>query len=161
MTKQQERASTVRPQMKTDEQYINPLHNKSGEAGAEKGNLEKDEWRIWKETRNKIEDLETKMTEQFEDGSQGAQSTPPMLQAPAKPTQDEWDRHQLTHTPFAVWCPHCLAARNVRRNHPKQGRKGRIVPDTEIGEGPTKVSFDYMYLHWLPWVGLLHPRPSQ
>ena len=62
---------------------------------------------------------------------------PPIIKAPTKPTQEEWERHQLTHTPFAPWCQHCMAARNARRNRPKQGRKGRIVPDIEGGEGPS------------------------
>ena len=87
------------------------------------------------------------MAEQFEDAPTEKEHDKPMLKAPVKPTQEEWNKHQTTHTPFAAWCPHCLAARNVRRNHPKQGRKGRLVPDTETGEGPTKVSLDYMYLH--------------
>ena len=70
-----------------------------------------------------------------------------MIKAPEKPTQLEWDKHQTTHTPFAPWCQHCVAARIARRNHPKQGRKGRIVSDIDDGEGPTKVSMDHMYLH--------------
>ena len=83
MTERHERASTVRPQTKTDERYINPLHNESGEAGAEKGNPEKEEWKAWREAKNKIEDLETRMIEQFEDGNQGVQSKTPSLQVPA------------------------------------------------------------------------------
>ena len=70
-----------------------------------------------------------------------------MIKAPAKPAHDEWERRKLTHIPYAPWCPSCVAARNIRRNHPKQGRPGRIVPDTEIWEGPTKVSLDHVYLH--------------
>lgn len=40
-----------------------------------------------------------------------------------------------------------MAARNARRQHPSRGRKAKLVPDTEKGDGPTKVSMDYMYLH--------------
>ena len=40
-----------------------------------------------------------------------------------------------------------MAARNARRGHPTDGRKHKIVPDMEKGEGPTKVSLDCMYLH--------------
>ena len=35
--------------------------------------------------------------------------------------------------------------------HATKGRKGHIVPDIETGEGPIKVSMDYMYLH--EWFG--------
>ena len=123
------------------------MHDEVGEIGAEKVSPSKAEQTAWKEAKKKIEELETKMTEQFEDAPTEREHDNPMLKAPVKPTQEEWNKHQTTHTPFAAWCPHCLAARNVRRNHPTQGRKGRLVPDTETGEGPTKVSLDYMYLH--------------
>ena len=137
MTKRWERANTVRPQTEFNEQSLNPLHDESGDAGADKVYPNKEEQAAWKEAREKIEDLETRMAEQFEDNNGNEYNKQLMLQAPAQPTQDEWNRHQLTHTPFAAWCPHCLASRNARRNHPKQGRKGRLVPDTEIGEGPS------------------------
>lgn len=86
------------------------------------------------------------MTEQFEGENDIQRGQPFAVKAPTEPTQDEWNRHQTTHIPFASWCPHCLAARNVRRNHPARGRPGRIAPDTESGEGTTKVSINYMYL---------------
>ena len=91
--------------------------------------------------------METIITEQFEDESDKARAVPPMIKAPVKPTHDEWEHRQVTHTPYAPWCPHCLAARNARRGHPTHGCNGRIVQDTESGEGPSKVSVEHLYLH--------------
>ena len=100
----------------------------------------------WEAMARKFEDLETRLAEQFEEHG-NEDRTPPIVKAPEKPTKEEWARHQTTHTPYAAWCPHCVAARNARRNHPTHGRKGKLAPDIENGDGPTKVSMDYMYLH--------------
>ena len=135
MIEKHQRANTVRPQSRHNESYLKTLHDDVGEVGAEKVSQDKEEQSAWKEAKEKIEELETKITEQFEDTSMEKKHESTMLRAPAKPTQEDWNKHQTTHTPFAAWCPHCLAARNVRRNHPKQGRKGRLVPDTETGDG--------------------------
>ena len=70
-----------------------------------------------------------------------------MVKPPSPPTKEEHERHQTTHTFYAAWCKHCLAARVVRHKHQSRGRKATIVPDIETGKGPTKVSIDYMYLH--------------
>ena len=85
----------------------------------------------WEVVAEKIDDLETRVTEHFEDENEKGLKPAPIITQPAKPTEEEWARHQLIHTPFEPWCPHCMAARNARRGHPKHGRKGRIVPDTE------------------------------
>ena len=147
ITQNRKRANTVRPQITFDKKDFNHLHNELGEVGAEKVDTHEEEKSKVQAWKGKIDDLETRVAEQFEDDQGKAATSIPMVKAPIKPTQREWDQHQLTHIPFAPWCPFCLAARNIRRNHPKQGRPGRIVPDIEIGEGRTKVSLDYMYLH--------------
>ena len=136
-----ERASTVRPHTEFVERSLNPMHDHAVESDAKEDQGMKDSW---EELAQKFEELETKVAEQFEDAGVEGREAPPMIRAPTKPTREEWERHQTTHTPFASWCPHCMAARNVRRNHPKRGRKVRLVPDIEEGNGPTKVSMDYM-----------------
>ena len=87
------------------------------------------------------------MAEQLETEQGDDKDGPPIIRVPEKPTKEQWERHQITHTPYASWCPHCVAARNARSNRPTHGRKGKIVPDIEMGDGPTKVFLDYMYLH--------------
>ena len=147
MSEKHHRANTLRPQSRRNESYLNPLHDDVGEVGVEKVPQSEDKQPAWKAAKKKIEEFETKITEQFEDTPVEKKHESTMLRAPAQPTQEEWSKHQTTHAPFAAWCPHCLAATNVRRNYPKQGIKGRLVPDTEIGDGPTKVFVDYMYIH--------------
>ena len=113
----------------------------------EKEDENKEESNSWEVMAKKCEELETRLAEQFEDKEGEGRDAPPMVRAPSKPTKEEWERHQTTHTPYAAWCPHCAAARNVRRNHPTHGRQGKLVPDTDGEDGPVKVSLDYMYLH--------------
>lgn len=72
----------------------------------------------------------------------------PTLKAPHKPTKDQWEKHQATHTSFEPWCKHCLVARADRHKHPSKGRKPLVVPDIDKGiNKPIKISLDYMYLH--------------
>ena len=147
ITRKSERVPTVRPSKEFDEEDLNLLHDEPKETGAEEVDDKQAIDEQWEQVTRKVEELETRVAEQFDDDNGKSRESPPIIKAPVKPTQKEWDDHQTIRTPFAPWCKHCVAARNARRHHPKQGRKGRIVPDIENGEGPTKVSMDYMYLH--------------
>ena len=72
----------------------------------------------------------------------------PTIKAPSKPTKEQWEIHQATHTPYEPWCKHCVAARANRQNHPNKGRRTVIVPDVELKtDDMIKVSIDYMYFH--------------
>ena len=147
MTNKRERADTVGPKICPTNISINPIHSGIGEQGDEKVEEEARESDPWEETAERVEDLETRLAEHFED-QHGKDGNPPhIIKEPMKPTYEVWERHQATHTPFESWCPHCVAARDARRGHPSKGRRGRLVPDTEGGDGPTKVSMDYMVLH--------------
>ena len=98
MTKEHQRVVTARPRSINTRNFINPLHEDSGEAGAEKDAVREGQCEAWEETVKKIEELETKVTEHFEQQGQENQRSPPVIKAPAKPTQEQWERHQVTHT---------------------------------------------------------------
>ena len=73
---------------------------------------------------------------------------PPMINAPSKMTKEEWEKHQVSHTPYVPSCRHCVAARAVRYKHPRKRKHKHLVKDVDGShEGPTKVSMDYMYLN--------------
>ena len=38
------------------------------------------------------------MAEQFEDRIDGHRDAPPIVRVPTKPTKEEWEKHQTTHT---------------------------------------------------------------
>ena len=96
---------------------------------------------------SKYSQLKDRVEEYFDDENGRHYKAPPMVKSPTQPSREEFERHQITHTPYASWCKHCLTARAVRSHHPAKGRKAMIVPDTETGKGPTTFSIDYMYLH--------------
>ena len=97
---------------------------------------------------DKYEELKTKVEQYFDDSSGQVKKRVPIVKVPDKPTKDVWLRHQATHTPYAAWCRHCVAARMVRHQHPSKGRRKIFVKDTESLDGqPTTISIDYMYLH--------------
>ena len=58
-----------------------------------------------------------------------------------KPSQEEVDRHELTHLPFRSWCQHCVFGR--AKNDPHFASKG---PESEGVSDISTVSLDYMYL---------------
>ena len=96
----------------------------------------------------KYEDLREKVEQYFDDNNSPGMRKVPVVKAPEKPTKEEWLQHQATHTPFAPWCKHCVAARATRHRHPAKGRRTAVVKDTEDSDGkPAKISIDYMYFH--------------
>ena len=148
-----QREIAVRPQDDEPTQFLQPFdEGESGdlEAGGEEGGAEpsgEGDNDGMKEMAKKYEDLKSKMEEFFDAENGESSRTPPMVKSPTSPTKAEYERHPTTHTPYAAWCKHCLAARAVRHAHPSKGRKAIVVPDAEGGKGPIKVSMDYMYLH--------------
>ena len=109
----------------------------------EKTEVVGEDYTQWEDLANKYDRLVERIDEQFGEQTKQRRHGPVMVTPPLKPTRDEWERHQLTHTPFQAWCPHCVAARAVRRKHPKKGRHHEKVPETDGGiEGPVKISMD-------------------
>ena len=57
--------------------------------------------------------------------------------APMAPSRLEKEAHDLTHTPYRAWCPHCVRMRGRNTAHKKQVRKEKSwVP---------RISFDYFF----------------
>ena len=125
-----ERANTVRPQKEFAGSSLNLMPDQIDESKAEDDQQVQDSWEV---ITKKHEELETRMAELFDDKGGDDKDAPPIIRAPTKPTKEAWERHQTTHAPYVAWCPHCMAARHVRRNHPIHGRKVRFVPGTEKG----------------------------
>ena len=164
MTSRHERARTVRPRADV---YLKPLHGEEEEASegvdteetngkkgvvpeneGSKVTIDTDTRPVWEKMQEKVDKLADQVTRHFEDEQQQGARKPPIVNTPPQPTKEEMEQHATTHTPYASWCRHCVAARAVRRKHPSKGRGAAIVPDVDKGiDGPIKVSMDYMYLH--------------
>ena len=148
-----QREGTVRPSEDNSSKPLQPitedvagdLEVENGEEG--EGNEQVGGKSEMEELNEKYQQLKDKVDEYMDDENGRQCKVPPMVRPPTQPTREEFERHQTTHIPYAPWCKHCLAGRAVRHRHPAKGRKAMIVPDTEIGKGPVKVSMDYMYLH--------------
>ena len=50
------------------------------------------------------------------------------LPSPKEPSQAEIDRHNLTHLPYACWCPICVASRRPNDHHRVQKYASRTIP---------------------------------
>ena len=151
LTTKSERENIVRPQGDKIESNLVPVTK--GVGGAKEDDTVQDEEVMdeknkWEELADKYDELADRVEQQLERDDQTEAQQPPMVQSPHKPTKEEWERHQLTHTPYEAWCPHCVAARAVRHKHPKLGRRPRMVNDNDGStSGPIKSSMDYMYLY--------------
>ena len=71
-----------------------------------------------------------------EEGEEGREAR--RLPIPNGPSKEEREKHNLTHTPYRSWCPHCVRARG--RNTPH--RKGEKESESLI----PRISFDYFFL---------------
>ena len=111
----------------------------------EGGDLEDEKEKI---LQRKVEELNERVARYFEDENDNQGDKPPVIKSPQQPTVEEWEKHQTTHTPYAPWCQHCNAARDVRRDHQRKRPKAHIVRDVDVDQsGPVKISMDYFYLH--------------
>ena len=132
------RATAVRPPKGRTHEHLLPVQegesgdleakDESDGCGAESEGVKLEQQEEpWSKIADKVEELQTRLAEQLEiENDQGIQQ-PPMIKAPIQPTREQWERHQTTHTPYEPWCPHCVAARAVRRNHPNKKMRAHIV----------------------------------
>ena len=142
-----QRARTVRPSDDRMDHNIYPVEGEPGDQGdGEEGDdgVAQNENKIeLEEMVEKYEQLKQQVEMHFDIENQKEVAGAQILKAPAKPTEEQWERHQATHTPFQPWCKHCQAARAVRRKHPSKGRKATVALDVERGiDGPVKISID-------------------
>ena len=164
MTSQSQREIIVRP-FKTDN-LVAPIQGDAGdldkESEVEEGGVvqdgvadalgnekvvDTDTRPVWEKMAEKMEDITVRVARHFEDENDQTKWKTPMIKAPQQPTEDEWMRHQLTHTPFAPWCKHCNSGRAVRANHQRCDKRAKLLPDTDKTiNGSVKISMDYMYI---------------
>ena len=67
---------------------------------------------------------------------------PNMQFLPEPPSEEARLLHEITHLPFASWCPHCVAMKSVPDQH-------RALPEGNAREHPT-ISFDLFYTGYDP-----------
>ena len=48
---------------------------------------------------------------------EGAIRGPKYVRDICKPSQEEVEKHNLTHLPFRNWCPHCMRGRGKEAPH--------------------------------------------
>ena len=70
---------------------------------------------------------EDEKAEVEEEGEEGREAL--AAPAPRSPSRMERDQHELTHTPYRAWCPHCVRMRGRNTAHRKMKRKK--IMDTE------------------------------
>ena len=135
-----EEIGLVRPQIGGVDRLFNLFEEGGGvvkghdeSAGSKEQTLE--------ELDKRIQQLEDTAIEHWEYNANAGDGKAPTAKTPAKPTEEEWKEHQVTHTPPKPWCKYCMMGRGARMAHKVNG------PDTEPKEdGPNKVLIDYMYL---------------
>ena len=62
---------------------------------------------------------------------------------PAKVSEEEKSKHELTHTPFRAWCKFCVMGRGKNESHRKKNEDQKRE-DKEIGV--PRICMDYFFL---------------
>ena len=62
-----------------------------------------------------------------EDDAGGGARAPRTKAVPKVPSQDEVNGHNITHMPYAAWCPSCVAGRAASDQYKKVSRDGRLA----------------------------------
>ena len=62
---------------------------------------------------------------------------PNTRKVPIQPSQEEVDKHMVTHLPFRDWCPHCVRGKSGSKPH-KASHGTHEIPT---------VAIDYMFMH--------------
>ena len=70
-----------------------------------------------------------------EEGEEGREAV--AMPSPMAPPRKEREQHELTHTPYRSWCPHCVRARGRNRAH-----RANREPEKS---GVPSISFDYFF----------------
>ncbi|CAE7244151.1 unnamed protein product [Symbiodinium sp. CCMP2592] len=84
--------------------------------------------------------------------AEGDDAREPRMQfLPEPPSEEARLLHEITHLPYASWCPHCIAMKSVPDQH-------RAVPEGNAREHPT-ASFDLFYTGYDP-TGKLESGPD-
>ena len=82
------------------------------------------------------------------DASEGAARLPHMQSIPDVPSREQQLIHELTHTPYAAWCSHCITMRSVPDRSEATNAAPRDLPS---------VSFDFCYTGFSPSSNELEP----
>ena len=76
------------------------------------------------------------------------------LVEPKEPTAAERARHMLTHLPYCLWCPYCIAGRKPNCAHRRQ-RNERTIPMLSCDYGffrdPGEQLFPFIVVHIQPY----------
>lgn len=132
----------------TNEDEMPLQHEGEDEIVNENKVIDTDTRPVWEKMQDQVEELQKKVARHFEDRNDQSGQSPPIVKSPQQPTAEEWEKHQVTHTPYAPWCQHCNAARAVRRDHARIKQRIHLVRDVDGSQmGPVKMSMDYMYLY--------------
>ena len=70
-------------------------------------------------------DVATETEKAEEEGEEGREAV--AAPAPRAPSRLERDQHDLTHTPYRAWCPHCVRMRGRNTAHRQNVKREKIM----------------------------------
>ena len=100
------RATAVRFEACESKRILAPVNGEFGDHegahdGSEKGEGAEDEW---EGLATKYEQLEQKVKEYLDDQQDMGAREPPVVNALVQMTKEQWEKHQVTHTPYSASC---------------------------------------------------------
>jgi len=110
------------------------FHDENGEEEIEESNQGEEEEEMGElEEEKGIEDDEESESEEAMD--------PMVMCVPCRPTQEEVDKHNITHFPFRNWCPACVRGRAQSAPHRTRKKEESEIPVIQIDYGYLKEGY--------------------
>ena len=103
MIAQEKRVTAVRPNNHEAKKILAPMDGGLGDHGMEAHDGHNEDGGAkseWEELADKYNKLEEKVRDYLDDQQNGGTREPPVVSAPPRMSKDEWERHQVTHTPL-------------------------------------------------------------
>ena len=116
-----------------DEKLIGAVDEEEFDNMVESGEIERD---FEREDLEEPADVEIQDVDRGQEDEEEQGQAPIERKAPAKPTQDVLNKHNLTHIPRRMWCPICAKAMLGEDPHRKQDEDHRE-------DGIPEVHMDY------------------
>ena len=99
------------------------------------------------EEQEQEEEFWCRPCEEEDDRGEGEEGrTPVRMATPCRPSKQEREEHDLTHTPFRAWCKYCVMGRARMNQHRRKLERGEETTEEEERGKVPRMDMDYFFM---------------